>query len=90
MDEGTITRWLKNVGDPVSVGEVLFEIETDKTVLEWECDIEGTLLKILVPAGVSKHVGDPIAVIGTPGENPDIAAGQGKINLKTKHKGDQE
>ncbi len=51
VEEATIVRWLKKEGDPVKKGEVLFEIETDKAVLETESFVEGTLLKIVVAAG---------------------------------------
>jgi pyruvate dehydrogenase E2 component (dihydrolipoamide acetyltransferase) len=45
MEEGAITKWLKNVGDHISVGEVVCEIETDKTVQEWECNYRRNAVK---------------------------------------------
>ena len=51
MEEGTIVEWLKNEGDPVKRGEVLFAVESDKAILEVEATARGFLRKILVPAG---------------------------------------
>jgi len=48
MTEGTIVKWLKNEGDPVSAGDVLCEIQTDKAVVALESDEEGILAKIIV------------------------------------------
>jgi len=53
MTEGTLARWLKNEGDAVKSGDVIAEIETDKATMEFEAIDEGTLAKILVPAGTS-------------------------------------
>jgi pyruvate dehydrogenase E2 component (dihydrolipoamide acetyltransferase) len=72
MEEGTIVRWAKNEGDPVKVGDVLAEIETDKANMEMESLGAGVLRKILVPAGGKAPVGSLIGVIADPGE--DIAA----------------
>ncbi|MDX8409171.1 MAG: dihydrolipoyl dehydrogenase [Mariprofundales bacterium] len=63
MTEGKIARWLKQEGDELVSGEVLAEIETDKATMEMEVVDEGTLHKILVPAGSVVAVGAPIAVI---------------------------
>ncbi|MCG8484414.1 MAG: hypothetical protein MJA31_13960 [Clostridia bacterium] len=51
MEEGTITKWYKNVGDQVTVGEKLFEVETDKLTNEIEAKESGTLTKIIVQEG---------------------------------------
>ncbi len=72
MEEGTITRWHKNEGDPVASGDLLCEVETDKAVMEYESVNQGTLLAILVPDGGRARVGAPIAVVGKPGE--DVSA----------------
>ena len=69
MDEGTIVQWSKNEGDPVKVGDVLAEIETDKANMEMEALGEGVLRKILVPAGRSAPVGALIGVIAKPDED---------------------
>ncbi len=64
----TIQKWRVKEGDKVKKGEVLFEVETDKAVLEVESQFEGTILKIVVPAGVEVPVMTIGAVIGEPGE----------------------
>lgn len=74
MSEGKITRWLKKEGDKISSGTAIAECETDKSNLEIEAYDDGTLLKILVPAGTAAPVGSTIAWIGKPGEAiPDAA-----------------
>ena len=65
--EAQIGRWLKAVGDPVSEGEPIVEVETDKVTTELESDFEGTLLQILVPEGETAVLHQVLAVIG--GEN---------------------
>jgi pyruvate dehydrogenase E1 component beta subunit len=51
MEEGTLSKWLKNEGDSVAAGDVIAEIETDKATMEVEAVDEGKIGKILVPAG---------------------------------------
>ena len=65
---GKIVRWLKREGDVVTLGEVLFEIETDKALLEVESFAAGTLLKIVVPEGATVPVQFTVAFVGEPGE----------------------
>ena len=72
MEEGTIVKWSKNEGDPIKVGDVLAEIETDKANMEMEALGAGVLRKILVPAGGKAPVGSLIGVIADPQD--DIAA----------------
>ena len=72
MEEGTIVKWSKKEGDPVKVGDVLAEIETDKANMEMEALGAGVLRKILVPAGGKAPVGNLIGVIANPDE--DISA----------------
>lgn len=67
-EESTIVEWCKKEGDKVAKGEILFHVETDKSVMEVESFAEGTLLKIVVPAGVAVPVQSTIAFIGNPGE----------------------
>ena len=55
MEEGTIVKWMKKEGDAVTAGDVLCEIETDKTTIAMDSDEEGILAKIIVPEG-SKSV----------------------------------
>ncbi len=62
MTEGTLTRWLKSVGDTIRAGDVLAEIETDKATMEVEAVDEGVLSAILVPEGTEGvAVNTPIA-----------------------------
>jgi pyruvate dehydrogenase E1 component beta subunit len=69
MTEGKLAKWLKQEGDAVKSGQVLAEIETDKATMELEAVDEGTLGKILVPAGAEGvKVNTPIAVILEEGE----------------------
>ena len=55
-EDSAIVEWLKKEGDPVAKGDVLFLVETDKSVMEVESFSEGTLLKIVVGVGVSVQV----------------------------------
>src|SRR5665648_421518 len=64
MDKGTLVRWIKKEGDLVKEQEVLFEIETDKTVMEVEAQTSGILRKTLVAEGEEVPVTLPIAIIG--------------------------
>ncbi|MEI6211897.1 MAG: dihydrolipoamide acetyltransferase family protein [bacterium] len=74
MEEGAIVKWIKQEGDPVAKGDILFEIETDKANLEVESFFEGTLLKILVREGITVPVNTVVGFVGTPGEKlPEVA-----------------
>jgi pyruvate dehydrogenase E2 component (dihydrolipoamide acetyltransferase) len=68
MTEGTIVSWKKKVGEKVTAGEVLAEIETDKATMEWEATDDGVLTEIYVPEGGKVDVGERIALIGDKGE----------------------
>jgi pyruvate dehydrogenase E2 component (dihydrolipoamide acetyltransferase) len=68
MEEGTIISWLKQVGDEVSVGDELVEIETDKANMAYEADLAGTLTAILAEEGETLAIGSPIARIGDASE----------------------
>ncbi|MCC9018314.1 pyruvate dehydrogenase complex dihydrolipoamide acetyltransferase [Flavobacterium lipolyticum] len=72
MTEGTVATWLKKVGDKISEGDILAEIETDKATMEFESFNEGTLLHIGIPAGETAPVDSLLAIIGNEGE--DISA----------------
>jgi pyruvate dehydrogenase E2 component (dihydrolipoamide acetyltransferase) len=72
MTEGTVATWLKKVGDKISEGDILAEIETDKATMEFESFNEGTLLHIGIPAGETAPVDSLLAIIGKEGE--DISA----------------
>jgi 2-oxoglutarate dehydrogenase E2 component (dihydrolipoamide succinyltransferase) len=66
--EGTITKWLKAVGDEVEEYEPLVEVNTDKVDTEVPSPADGTLLKILIDEGVTAAAGSLLAWIGEPGE----------------------
>jgi pyruvate dehydrogenase E2 component (dihydrolipoamide acetyltransferase) len=72
MTEGTVATWLKKVGDKISEGDILAEIETDKATMEFESFNEGTLLHIGIPAGETAPVDSLLAIIGD--EDEDISA----------------
>jgi pyruvate dehydrogenase E2 component (dihydrolipoamide acetyltransferase) len=72
MEEGTITSWSAKVGDEISAGDVLCEVETDKASMEYEATQEGFLLKIVVGEGGNARVGQTIAILGEKDE--DISA----------------
>ena len=67
VSEGTVTRWLKNVGDAVAVDEALLEVSTDKVDTEIPSPVAGTLLSIDAPADTTVPVGARLASIGTSG-----------------------
>jgi pyruvate dehydrogenase E2 component (dihydrolipoamide acetyltransferase) len=71
MTEGTVATWLKKVGDKVSEGDILAEIETDKATMEFESFNAGTLLHIGIQEGETATVDSLLAIIGKEGE--DIA-----------------
>ena len=68
MTEGTVVKWHKAIGDSVSVGDVLAEIETDKAVMELEAFDDGTLKEIYVAEGGKAKVGDHLALLLGAGE----------------------
>ncbi|MGB6152809.1 MAG: pyruvate dehydrogenase complex dihydrolipoamide acetyltransferase [Pricia sp.] len=72
MEEGTVAKWLKQVGDKVEEGDILAEIETDKATMEFESFYEGTLLHIGIDEGDGAPVDSLLAIIGEEGE--DISA----------------
>ena len=67
VTEGTITRWLKQVGDTVALDEPLFEVSTDKVDSEVPAPAAGVLTEILVPEGDTVEVGARLAVLGDAG-----------------------
>ena len=72
MEEGTVAKWNKKVGDPVNEGDILAEIETDKATMEFESFYSGTLLYIGLEEGQSAAVDSILAAIGK--EDTDIEA----------------
>ena len=69
MEEGTLAKWFKKVGDDVKEGEILAEIETDKATMEFESFHDGVLLHIGIDEGSTAPVDSIIAVIGSKGED---------------------
>jgi pyruvate dehydrogenase E2 component (dihydrolipoamide acetyltransferase) len=69
MTEGTVATWLKKVGDKISEGDILAEIETDKATMEFESFNSGTLLYIGIPEGETAAVDSLLAIIGKEGED---------------------
>ena len=67
MEEGTVLKWLKAVGDQVELGEELVEIETDKANMVYESDAAGTLIEILAGEGDTVAIGEVIARLGEAG-----------------------
>jgi pyruvate/2-oxoglutarate dehydrogenase complex dihydrolipoamide acyltransferase (E2) component len=63
MTEGTLVKWLKQVGDEVTRGEVIAEIETEKTTVEVEALASGTLVEIVHDIGAEVPVGDTIGFL---------------------------
>jgi pyruvate dehydrogenase E2 component (dihydrolipoamide acetyltransferase) len=78
MEEGTIVKWIKKEGDALATGDLLCEVETDKATMEYECQNEGTLLKILVPEGGQASVAEPIAIAGEKGEDVSSLVAEAK------------
>ena len=68
MEEGTVTRWVKQEGDTVKVGDVILEITTDKLTSEVESEHDGVLLKIVAQEGEDVPVKGILAYIGEAGE----------------------
>ena len=78
MEEGNLSKWLVKEGDKVSPGDVIAEIETDKATMEVEAVDEGTVAKLVVPAGTEGvKVNALIAVLAAEGEDASAAAKSG-------------
>jgi len=76
MEKGNLARWLKKEGDKIKSGDVIAEIETDKATMEYEAVDDGTLARIVVPAGTQDvAVNSVIAVLAGEGEDVKAAAG---------------
>jgi pyruvate dehydrogenase E2 component (dihydrolipoamide acetyltransferase) len=84
MEEGNLAKWLVKEGDKVAPGDVIAEIETDKATMEVEAVDEGTIAKILVPAGTEGvKVNAVIAVLAGEGEDASAAAKSGAPTADT-------
>ena len=81
MEEGTLARWLVKVGDQVSSGDIMAEIETDKATMEFEAVDEGVIAEIAVAEGTEGvKVGTVIATLLEEGEDPASAKGGSGAN----------
>ena len=67
MEEGTVAKWHKQIGDKVEEGDLLAEIETDKATMEFEAFQEGVLLHIGVEEGNTAPVDSILAILGEKG-----------------------
>ena len=71
MEEGTLAKWLVATGDPVTSGQIIAEIETDKATMEFEAVDEGTMGALLIAEGTAGvKVNTPIALLLEEGEQP--------------------
>ena len=69
--EAIIQTWLVSVGQQISIGDPVAEIETEKAVVEYAAEVEGVLARLIAEPGTTIAVGDPIAVVTAPGESAD-------------------
>src|SRR5688572_6478536 len=90
MAEGTLIRWVKQVGDTINKGDVLAEIETDKATVEVESSASGVVLQHMVEQGTVVPVNAPIAVVGTAGEKVDAVASTKTESAKPEVKADEK
>ncbi|MGG5575787.1 pyruvate dehydrogenase complex dihydrolipoamide acetyltransferase [Myroides sp. C15-4] len=84
MTEGVVAAWLKKVGDKISEGDILAEIETDKATMEFESFYEGTLLYIGLQEGEAAPVDSLLAIIGKEGEDITALIGGGSAPAAEK------
>src|SRR5687767_14775642 len=78
VTEGTITKWLKNVGDRIEEDEVIYEVSTDKVDSEVPSPVAGFLTEIKVPEGETAEVGAVLAVVGDAPPGGDAGGGGGE------------
>ncbi|SCF14260.1 2-oxoglutarate dehydrogenase E2 component [Micromonospora haikouensis] len=86
VTEGTVTRWLKQVGDTVEVDEPLLEVSTDKVDTEIPSPVAGTLLEIKVAEDETAAVGADLAVVGAAGAAPATPKAEPKPEPKAEAK----
>ena len=90
MEEGTVAKWLKSVGDKIEEGDILAEIETDKATMEFESFNEGTLLYIGIPEGDTAPVDSLLAIIGDEGEDISGLLGGGSSSVSEEESSEKE
>ncbi|MCA9948927.1 MAG: 2-oxo acid dehydrogenase subunit E2 [Anaerolineales bacterium] len=86
MQEAVLNNWLKEIGDPISRGEVVAEIESDKATLELESQADGILLHTLEAPGAIVPVGANLAIIGAEGEDFSDLLGANGDAVKAEEK----
>ena len=87
VTEGTVTRWLKQVGDDVAVDEPLLEVSTDKVDTEIPSPVAGTLLEIKANEDDTVEVGAVLGVIGDEGESSGDSGGEESSDLRRRGRG---
>ncbi|WP_123023502.1 dihydrolipoamide acetyltransferase family protein [Mycolicibacterium stellerae] len=70
--EAVIQTWLVTVGQQISVGDPIAEIETDKAVVEYAAEVDGILAQLIAEPGATIAVGEPIALVTAPGESAEV------------------
>src|SRR5690606_2081474 len=91
MEEGTVAKWHKKVGDKVSEGDLLAEIETDKATMDFESFQEGVLLHIGIEEGSTAPVDSILAILGEKGEDiSGLLEGKGTSESKKEKKKEDE
>ncbi|MEV0079971.1 dihydrolipoamide acetyltransferase family protein [Nocardia neocaledoniensis] len=84
MEDGVVSVWLKNVGDRITRGEIVAEIETDKALMELEAYDDGVLEKILAEPGVRVPIGEPIAVVGDRATSSEVSTARDTTAAATR------
>src|SRR5437870_2467922 len=82
-EESAIVEWRKKEGDQVAKGDILFTVETDKSVMDVESFEEGTLLRIVVAPGVNVPVQSTVGFLGRPGEAIPAVSAPGPATSKS-------
>ena len=95
MAVGTVVKWHKTIGDEVSNGDILAEIETDKATMELENFEDGILLDIFIEEGKEAPIGSPLAVVGEKGEDitnliPAVDLTNDSVATEEDSKGERE
>ena len=79
VDEVTVTKWLKQVGDSITELEPLLEVESDKVTVEVPAPASGMILQIETQQGQSAKVGEVLAIIGMAGESVESFISESKV-----------
>src|SRR5689334_14275527 len=84
VEEVTVTKWLKQVGDSIKELEPLLEVNTDKVDTEIPAPVTGTVLKIVMQEGAAAKVGQVLAIIGVAGENVEVSGEAASSAMESK------